>query len=94
MDSFGHLVFLLALALGLAHAVYMYRREAGTYRTASDNHAFPPRMRALYWAFWTVVLWAVLGPYVVVCWLLALVPYLIARARGKIVATDRMMVAR
>lgn len=94
MDSFGILVSLLALALGLAHAVYMYRREAGLYQTASNNHSFPPRMRALYWALWTVVLWVVLGPYVVVCWLLALVPYLIARARGKTVATDRMMVAR
>lgn len=94
MGKLGNLVYLLAVALGLLHAVYMYRREAGSIPLASSNRAFQPQLRALYFALWTVVLWLILGPYVVVGWLLALVPYLIARAGGKTVVTDRRTAAR
>ena len=37
------------------------------------------RIRAFYYALWTFVLWAVLGTYVLVLWLVALIPFGIKR---------------
>ncbi len=74
---------LLALGLGIVHAIYVYRGEVIEHRSTLAGHSVEVRFRAAYYALWTLVLWAVLGPYIVGYWLLAIIPYFIARAMGK-----------
>ena len=69
----------LALIIGLAHAFYVYRQELSEFRTVLTRRPFAVRLRASYHAFWTLLLWLLLGATVVFYWAIALVPYLIAR---------------
>ena len=69
----------LALIIGLAHAVYVYRQEIGEFRSVLVRHPLAIRWRAIYHAFWTLLLWSILGTTVVFYWAIALVPYLIAK---------------
>lgn len=83
MSDMDSLLSLPAVIFGIAHAVYVYRREVTEFRSALRNHSIEVRFRASYYALWTLVLWVVLGPYIVGYWLLAIIPYLLARAMGK-----------
>ncbi len=71
---------LVALALGLAHALYVYRQETGEFQAALTRYPIAIRLRAGYYAVWTLVLWLLLGATVVVYWALAIIPYLIAKS--------------
>ena len=70
---------ILAAIIGLAHAVYVYRQEIGEFRAVLGRHPLAIRLRASYQAFWTLLLWLLLGATVVLYWAIALVPYLIAK---------------
>lgn len=72
----------LAIILGLAHAVYVYRQEIGEFRAALGRHPLAVRWRASYHAIWTMLLWLLLGATVLLYWAIALVPYLIAKIIG------------
>ncbi len=69
----------LALIIGLAHAVYVYQQEIGGFRAALGHHPVAIRLRASYQALWTMLLWVLLGATVVFYWAIALVPFLIAK---------------
>ena len=88
----------VALGLGLWHALYVYRQEIGEFRIVLARHPVIIRLRAGYYAVWTLVLWLLLGATVVVYWALAIVPYLIARSirntRSARAATDAGGVTR
>lgn len=94
MGDIDTLFTLLAVALGVAHAIYLYRQEVRLFRAALPDHAVKIRIRASYYAVWAFALWWVLGPYIVGYWLLAIVPYLIARAMGKTLGTPKVQTAR
>jgi uncharacterized membrane protein required for colicin V production len=94
MGNIDALFSFLAAVLGIAHAVYAYRQEVALFRSTLHDHSIEIRFRACYYALWALALWVVLGPYVVGYWLLALVPYLIARAMGKTLSTTSTQTAR
>lgn len=94
MGSVDHVVSLLAVILGIAHAVYAYRQEVELFGFTLHEHSIAIRFRASYYALWALVLWVVVGPYIVGYWLLAIVPYLIARAMGKTLSTAKGQVVR
>ena len=68
----------IAAALGLCHAIYVYRQETNEFQSALSRHSVSVRLRAGYYALWTLMLWLLLGATVVIYWVLALVPFLIA----------------
>lgn len=70
----------LALGLGLGHALYVYRQEIGEFRIVLTRYPVIIRLRAGYYAAWTLMLWLLLGTTVVVYWAMAIVPYLIAKS--------------
>ena len=94
MSSINALFSLLAVVLGIAHAVYVYRQDVALFRSTLHDNSYKIRFRASYYALWTLVLWVVLGPYIVGYWFLAIVPYLIARAMGKTLNTTSVQTAR
>ncbi len=69
----------VALGLGLGHALYVYRQEIGEFRIVLNRYPVAIRLRAGYYAVWTLMLWLLLGATVVVYWAMAIVPYLIAK---------------
>jgi len=83
MLSLDTVFSLAAVAIGVAHAIYLYRQEISLFRSTPIDHPIQIRFRAFYYALWALALWVLLGPYIVGYWLLAVVPYLIARAMGK-----------
>jgi hypothetical protein len=94
MDSIAALLSWLAVALGIAHGIYLYRQEVATFRSTLHDHPLETRLRASYYALWALVLWVVLGSYVLGYWVLAIVPYLVARAMGKTLPTPSVQTAR
>ncbi len=64
---------LISFLLGVAHAVYVFRAVAAAPQ--------PRAVAGLYYASWTLLLWLILGGYVVVMWLVGGVLYLILAAR-------------
>lgn len=94
MSSAGALFSWLAVILGIAHGIYLYRQEVATFRSALHDRPVETRLRASYYALWAFALWVVLGSYVVWYWLLAIVPYLLARAMGKTLHTPTVQAAR
>ena len=93
MGSVAPLFSALAVVLGIAHAVYLYRQEVASFRTTLHDHSLEIRLRAIYYALWALAIWVVLGPYIVGYWLLATVPYLLARAMGKTLSMHRVRTA-
>ena len=73
----------LAVGLGVAHAIYLYRGEVRAFRSSLPGRSTEIRSRAAYYAVWALALWVMLGPYIVGYWLVAIIPYLIARSMGK-----------
>ena len=94
MGSIAPLFSGLAGVLGIAHAVYLYRQEVASFRTTLHSNSVGIRLRASYYALWALAIWVVLGPYIVGYWLLAIVPYLLARAMGKTLSMPRVRTAR
>jgi len=94
MDSIATLFSWLAVALGIAHAVYLYRQEVAVFRSTLHDHPIETRFRASYYALWALALWVVLGSYVLGYWVLAIVPYLVARAMGKTLGMPSVQAAR
>lgn len=70
----------VAVVIGSVHALYVYRQEIGEFKAALSRHPRAIRLRAGYYALWTLVLWLLLGATVVAYWVIALIPYLIAKA--------------
>lgn len=67
----------IGLLLGLTHGVQVYRALAAR----RPSHAGPHkgRLRGLYYGLWTVLLWVLFGPYVVVIWVIGRLAYLVSR---------------
>lgn len=62
--------------LGLAHAAYVYRVVAhGVPAGAVPNHS-----GGIYYALWTLLLWLLLGSYVLALWLAGVVFYAVFKA--------------
>ena len=94
MDGIGVLFSWLAVILGIAHGIYLYRQEVAMFRSALHDHSIETRFRASYYALWAFALWVVLGPYILGYWLLAVAPYLVAKAMGKTISVPRVQAAR
>lgn len=71
--------WVLGLAFGLGHALYVYRHEISEFHVALIRYPLKVRLRAGYYAFWTLVLWMLVGTTVVVFWAIAILPYSIAK---------------
>jgi hypothetical protein len=67
---------LVGAILGVAHAVYVYRVVAHGVPTGTS----PDQVRGIYFAIWTVLLWILLGSYIVVLWLAGIAMYLLFKA--------------
>jgi hypothetical protein len=94
MATIDILASFAAVGLGIAHALYLYRREIALFRSTFQDHSTEVRFRAAYYALWALALWVLLGPYIVWYWLLAMVPFLIARAMGKTLTPPRVQTNR
>ena len=92
--SVNTILLLAAVIIGVAHAAYAYRQEVALFSAKLRDHPREVRLRAAYFAFWALALWVVLGRYVVGYWLLAIVPYLAARAMGKTLGPVKAKPAR
>ena len=68
----------MGAVLGLAHGAYVYRSMVAAGRASIPSVGLR-RIRATYYAGAAFVLWVVLGAYVLVLWLIALIPYGIKR---------------
>jgi hypothetical protein len=69
---------LIGAVLGLAHGAYLYRCMTVVGR-GSIVSAGRRRARALYYAVAAFILWVLLGTYVLILWLLALIPHGVKR---------------
>lgn len=67
---------LVGVVLGVAHAVYVYRVAA----QGASAESSPDQARGVYYAVWTVLLWVLLGSYVVILWLAGIAVYLVFKA--------------
>ena len=76
MDVF---LYLGVIVIGLVHAAHVYRGQIRNAETPDVS----PNWHALYFALWTVTLWILCGRFIIWYWLLALVPFLIAKYLGK-----------
>ena len=65
---------IVGIVLGLIHAVYVYRVVSVQTPETTDP------MPAIYYALWTLVLWVLMGTYVLVLWLAGVVLYIIFKA--------------
>ena len=66
---------LVGVILGAAHAVYVYRVVARGATGVSNS-----QVRGVYYASWTVLLWLLLGSYVVALWLAGAATYVLFRS--------------
>jgi len=71
------LAMAISAAIGLLHAVYVYRLEI---QDAESGRRIFSVARAGYYAFWTFVLWLLLGSYALSFWLLSVLVYALYRA--------------
>ena len=67
---------LVGVILGVAHAAYVYRVTAN----AGSAGTPPDQARGINFAIWTVLLWILLGSYVVVLWAAGAVLWLVFKA--------------
>ena len=67
---------IVGVVLGVAHAVYVYRVVAHGVPALPQ----PDQIRGIYYAFWTVLLWTLLGSYVFILWLVGTAMYLMFKA--------------
>ena len=67
---------LLGALFGLAHAAYVYNVVASGAGTAPSQRL----EKAIYAAAWTLLLWLLLGTYLLTFWLLGCLLMLLARA--------------
>ncbi len=72
MNSVVWAGMIVGAVLGLLHGGYVYRVVSLPGGAAA--HA-----RAGYYALWTLFLWLLFGPYVLVLWIISVVAYTIAR---------------
>ena len=79
MDAILWMGTLVGVVLGCAHGVYVYRAMATDNMTAAEGGPSGIRLRAVYYAFWTALLWVLFGTYVFVFWAISVVAYAIAR---------------
>ena len=68
----------IGAVLGLAHGVYLYRRMVATGPASMPSIGLR-RIRAFYYAVAALVLWVLVGTYVLVLWGISLIPYGIKR---------------
>lgn len=65
------------IIIGLLHAAYVFRHVL--YEPSGPRRLVQTGLRACYYALWTVLLWTLLGTYVLFVWMVALVPYATSR---------------
>ena len=66
MDIFW-MVAAVCVVMGVTHACYVFNIVRGTHNTVSD----PPGQPVLFVA-WTILLWVLLGSYVIILWLISI----------------------
>ena len=66
----------VGLVFGLMHALYVYR----LVMAEGPADAAPSQARAMYYAIWTLGLWALFGSYVLVLWLVGAAFWLVFKA--------------
>jgi hypothetical protein len=69
--------------LGLFHAGYVYRQHLSDSANAPAGISFAARLRAGYYAVWTLGLWILFGSYVLYLWVLGCILYLLYKAVPK-----------
>lgn len=79
---------MVALAIGVLHAWYVYRQEVEDAQLRVADPSIAVRVRAAYYASWTLLLWALLGSTLVIYWVVASVLYLLAKAFGISITTS------
>ncbi|MEZ5830768.1 MAG: hypothetical protein R3D05_06275 [Dongiaceae bacterium] len=73
MNAFLLTGIVLGAAIGLTHAIQIFRE-----RIASGHRGLPS---AAWFAVWTGLLWTVFGPYVLAVWLLGALGLAVSRLR-------------
>ena len=73
MSTFLWIGTLLGALAGLCHAVAVYRQQVVGSTPA----------RAIYFSFWTLLLWALFGAYLLAFWLLGVLSMGLARFLGR-----------
>lgn len=64
----------VSAAIGLLHALYVYREGA---RGSDGGHALLPFGRRVYYALWTFFLWLLFGAYALLFWFVSVVVYVL-----------------
>ena len=77
MDNMLRIGVIAAVVIGILHSAYIFRHVLGDAR--GHGPSFRNGLRALYYALWTMLLWAVFGSYVLFMWIISVVVYGIAR---------------
>ncbi len=76
MNDFLLLGTLVGFLFGLIHAVYMSRLVSDSAGTSSSINW----VAAINFALWTVVLWILMGGYLLGFWLIAIAFYIVFKA--------------
>lgn len=66
--------------IGLIHAGYVYIQQTAEFPERLAEHPVAVRVRAAYFALWTIFLWVLLGSYVFYLWVVSVVIYAIYHA--------------
>lgn len=80
------------IVIGLLHAGYVFRHVLGD--PSGRRRLVRTGLRACYYALWTVLLWTLLGTYVLFMWIVALVPYGTSRLVVRLTANAVARAAR
>lgn len=61
--------------IGVVHASYVYRHALRDAPRALGEHPVMARIRAGYYALWTLLLWGAFGSYVLSLWMVSIIAY-------------------
>jgi hypothetical protein len=75
MDTVMTMGYVVGAIFGPVHAVYVYRSLVTDGLARAEGHAVRSRLKAIYYAIWTLAMWLLFGTYVVVLGGLSLVAY-------------------
>lgn len=73
------------IVIGLLHAGYVFRHVLGD--PSGRGRFVRTGLRACYYALWTLLLWTLLGTYVLFMWIVSVVAYGTSRLVVRLTAT-------
>ena len=63
MDTVMTMGYVVGAIFGPVHAVYVYRSLVTAGLARAEGHAVHSRLKAIYYAIWTLAMWLLFGTY-------------------------------